>query len=182
MAKGSFITPFLLGSKSNCSTATQDDQAQANANRMSTSSRFPSLRRLETSHSDTSGSSSARPSSMGSKPTSRALNGLDVLGSSSGSSGSSALLTLKFTGPSYLDVVAKDHATKEPIYIIETVRDSTTIYRLERRTREAVKAACVQWPSSLIKGKTTGRTVQMGNGRWRDTEDFLKFGTLATYA
>ncbi|EKM54649.1 uncharacterized protein PHACADRAFT_258641 [Phanerochaete carnosa HHB-10118-sp] len=174
MVKGSFITPFLLGSKSSDST-TEDQPQSVNSSRMS-ASRFPSLRRLETSSSDMC--------NMASRPTSlpvKLKSDYDAPAKSSSSS-SNTLLHLKFSGPSFLDVVAKDRENKEPMYIIETVRDITTVYRLDHRTKEAIPASSVQWPQTIVKGKTSGRTVQIGNGRWRDTEDFLKFGTLANFA
>lgn len=185
MAKGSFISPFLLGSKnSNASSSPSDDLSPPSAapSRSSTSSRFPSLRRLETANSDSGASSATRPSSMQSKPAANASGPAETPGSSAGSSGPGSLLHIKFSGPSFLDVVAKDNVSKEPLYIIETVREVTTIYRLDHRTREAVRAASVQWPQTLVKGKTSGRTVQMGDGRWRDAEEFLKFGTLTNFA
>ena len=101
---------------------------------------------------------------------------------SAGNHPATSLLHLKFSGPSFLDVVAKDAHSKEPLYVIETVNDVTVVYRLDHRTKQAVRAAGIQWPLNLSKGKTSGRTVQMGSGRWRDAEDFLKFGTLANFA
>lgn len=173
MVKGSFLTPFLLGSKSN--DAKEDLPPSLNTvNRMSTSTRFPSLRRLDTSSSD----SSSRPTSLPNKLKTDADTPANPTEGSSGSS----LLHLKFSGPSFLDVVAKDRETKEPKYIIETVRETTTVYRLDRRFMEAIRIGAVQWPQSIVKGRTSGRTVQIGNGRWRDTEEFLKYGTLANFA
>ncbi|GJE92670.1 hypothetical protein PsYK624_088250 [Phanerochaete sordida] len=175
MVKGSFITPFLLGGKCNDS---KDDQSM-NPSRMSTSSRFPSLRRLETS-SDAAASSS-RPTSL--PNTLKADAGAPPEPPSTNSNpNSKTLLHLKFSGPSFLDVVAKDRETKEPMYILETVRNTTTVYRLDHRSKEAIRASCVQWPQSIVKGKTSGRTVQMGSSRWRDTEEFLKYGALANFA
>lgn len=188
MAKG-FMPPFLLGNKSSSTNAssTPDDQPPQSAapSRMSTSSRFPSLRRLETSKSDKSDESTGRPTSMQSKAAASASKDAEIpawLQTAQGSGTTGSLLHLKFSGPSFLDVVAKDNHTKEPLYIIETVHETTTIYRLDHRTKAAVRAAGVQWPLNITKGKTSGRTVQMGSGRWRDAEEFLKFGTLTNFA
>ena len=91
------------------------------------------------------------------------------------------IVTLKLTGPSFLDVVAKDSDSKQPVYIMETVRDSTFIYRLDGASNQAVKAATVQWPPTVTKGRSSGRSIQMHNGRWHDSEEFLKFGTLTNF-
>jgi len=92
------------------------------------------------------------------------------------------ILTLKLSGPSFLDTVIRDTVSKQPLYIIETVRDLTNIYRLDSRLREAGKAAAVQWPPNFTatgKGKgKSGKSVQMGSGSWRDAEDLLKQSAL----
>ncbi|KAF9815581.1 hypothetical protein IEO21_04502 [Rhodonia placenta] len=96
------------------------------------------------------------------------------------------ILTLKLSGPSFLDTVIRDTVSKQPLYIIETVRDLTSVYRLDSRLNEAGKAAAVQWPPSLTtsaKGKgKSGKSVQMGSGSWRDAEDLLKTGALGNIA
>ncbi|CAL1706440.1 unnamed protein product [Somion occarium] len=91
------------------------------------------------------------------------------------------LLSLKLTAPSFLDVVVRDRENKEPVYIIETVRDSTSIYRLNSETDEAIKVSTVQWPNTITRSKLkSGRTVQMANDRWREAEEFLKLGPLGS--
>ena len=96
------------------------------------------------------------------------------------------LLTVKLSGPSFLDTVIRDTVTKDPLYIIETSRDLTHVYRLDASRREAGKAASIQWPqtvSASSKGKgRSGKTVQMSNGSWRDTDEFLKAGPLGNLA
>ncbi|KAI8994004.1 hypothetical protein BD414DRAFT_270047 [Trametes punicea] len=89
------------------------------------------------------------------------------------------IIVLKLSGSSFLDTVIRDDKTKDPIYILETANDLTSVYRLDHQRDEPVKAAAVQWPLHpvRIKGKT-GRSVQFGNGSWRDTEDLLKAGPL----
>ncbi|OBZ70854.1 hypothetical protein A0H81_09226 [Grifola frondosa] len=94
-----------------------------------------------------------------------------------------SLLSLKLSGPSFLDTVIRDESTKEPLYIIETVREVTTVHRLDPVLSLANKTATVEWPLTpvRIKGKS-GRTVQLGNGSWRDVEDFFKVGPLGNTA
>lgn len=171
MAKGSSI----FGGKSSTHNDLHEPAQGVNLARMSTSSSLFSLRRLDSARDDRQPQfdrQSMRPPSI------------QTVASVAGSSptGNPPLLTLKFTGPSLLDVVAKDNITKDPVYIIETIRDTTTVYRLDHHLRQAIKTATVQWPQSLIKGKSSGRTVQIGSGRWRDTEEFLKYGALANFA
>ncbi|KAH9942355.1 uncharacterized protein BXZ73DRAFT_74628 [Epithele typhae] len=96
---------------------------------------------------------------------------------------SKALLTLKLSGSSFLDTVIRDDRTKDPLYILETSNDLTTIYRLDHPRDEPIKAATVQWPLHpvRVKGKS-GRTVQIGGGSWREAEEFLKSGPLGNTA
>ncbi|KAI0373930.1 hypothetical protein BV20DRAFT_977209 [Pilatotrama ljubarskyi] len=93
------------------------------------------------------------------------------------------LLVLKLSSSSFLDTIIRDDKTKDPIYINETTRDLTNIYRLDHPRDEPVKAATVQWPLHpvRIKGKS-GRQVQFGNGSWREAEDLLKSGPLGSTA
>jgi hypothetical protein len=180
MAKGgSRITPFLLNTKTKgtCSDDTRPPQSPTQARASSSSSVFPSLRKLETATTD-------RPrTAPGSSGLSRAVSASAKTSSATSSSSpyGTPIVTLKLTGPSFLDVVAKDGVTKQPLYIMETVRDSTFVYRLDGASNEAVKAATVQWPQHITKKTNAGRTVQMHNGRWHDTEEFLKFGTLTNF-
>ncbi|KAI0075773.1 hypothetical protein K474DRAFT_1708768 [Panus rudis PR-1116 ss-1] len=172
MPKGS-LPPFLSRSKSVAAVdllADHHSQHDAPA-RPSTSSVFPSLRRLDTSGPPAASvRSAARMSAAGAG-----------LGSTRSSSKPTPLLSLKLTGPSFLDVVIRDRANKEPVYICETVRDSTSIYRLNAETEEATKVATVHWPSTITRSKSkSGRTVQMANDRWRDAEEFLKLGPLGS--
>ncbi|KZT10816.1 uncharacterized protein LAESUDRAFT_755480 [Laetiporus sulphureus 93-53] len=96
------------------------------------------------------------------------------------------ILTLRLSGPSFLDTVIRDMCTKEPLYIIQTMADLTQIYRLDTKAGEAGKAATIQWPPNVSmtgKGKIrSGKSVQMGSGSWREVEDFLKVGTLGAFA
>lgn len=93
------------------------------------------------------------------------------------------LLVLKLSGSSYLDTIVRDDKTKDPVYILETVRELTNIYRLDHPRDEPVKAATVQWPLHpvRVKGKS-GRMIQFGNGSWREAEDLLKNGPLGSTA
>ena len=96
----------------------------------------------------------------------------------------SPLLTLTLSAPSFLDAVVKDEFSDGPLYIIETHRDRTGIYRCE--TDNITNVAKVQWPSrsKMISANAvalSGISVQMHGGRWRPAEEFLKFGSLFTY-
>ncbi|OSD06978.1 hypothetical protein PYCCODRAFT_1456561 [Trametes coccinea BRFM310] len=99
------------------------------------------------------------------------------------SSKTKALLALKLSGSSFLDTVIRDDKTKDPIYILETVRELTHVYRLDYHRDEPVKAATIQWPIHpvRVKGKT-GRSIQFGNGSWREAEELLKTGPLGSNA
>ena len=112
------------------------------------------------------------------------LAGIPTLSSSSSSSKKdTALVTLKFTGTSFLDVVVKDAETKEALYLFETVHDSTNIYRLDGESGQAIRTATVKFPPTVSKGRgKTGITVQAGEGRWREAEEFLKCGALGNFA
>ncbi|KZT71813.1 hypothetical protein DAEQUDRAFT_763642 [Daedalea quercina L-15889] len=96
------------------------------------------------------------------------------------------LLTVKLSGPSFLDTVIRDTVTKDSLYIIETSRDLTHVYRLDASRREAGKAASIQWPQTVSqssKGKgRSGKSIQISSGSWRDAEDFLKVGALGNLA
>ena len=96
----------------------------------------------------------------------------------------SPLLTLTLSAPSFLDVVVKDEFSDGPLYIVETHRDRTGIYRCE--TENITSVAKVQWPSrsKMISASAvalSGVSVQMHGGRWRPAEEFLKFGSLFAY-
>jgi len=96
----------------------------------------------------------------------------------------SPLLTLTLSAPSFLDAVVKDELSDGPLYIVETHRDRTGIYRCEAENITSV--AKVQWPSrsKMISASAvalSGVSVQMHGGRWRPAEEFLKFGSLFAY-
>ncbi|GBE80598.1 hypothetical protein SCP_0303130 [Sparassis crispa] len=92
-------------------------------------------------------------------------------------------LTLKLSSPSFLDTVIKDDGTKEPLYIVQTAGELTSVHRLDKVRRVATRAAAVQWPPNIIdvaktKGKgRSGKSIQLA-GSWRDAEDFLRLGPL----
>ncbi|PCH36071.1 hypothetical protein WOLCODRAFT_140209 [Wolfiporia cocos MD-104 SS10] len=146
----------------------------------------------------TSASSAVSPSSVATRPSSFSLPGpvqrlldfgsspeRDMASQSHSAAEQAPILTVKLSGPSFLDTVIRDTSSKEPIYIIETVRDLTTIYRLDSRIQEAGKAATIQWPPNVVAGKGKGRSgksVQMGGGSWRDADELLKVGALGNLA
>ncbi|KAH7888846.1 hypothetical protein F5I97DRAFT_1925404 [Phlebopus sp. FC_14] len=94
----------------------------------------------------------------------------------------SSLLTLKLSSPSFLDAVAMDLASDRPLYSVETVNSSTTIWRSDPWDGSA-KIADIRWPRELpLKGKgrdnTHGALVQMNGSRWKETSSFLKDGSI----
>ncbi|KAH9858443.1 hypothetical protein C2E23DRAFT_2599 [Lenzites betulinus] len=93
------------------------------------------------------------------------------------------ILILKLSGASFLDTVIRDDKNKDPLYIFETVRELTNIYRLDHPRDEPVKAATVQWPLHPVRVKNkSGRSIQFGNGSWREAEELLKNGPLGSTA
>ncbi|KAG1790522.1 uncharacterized protein HD556DRAFT_1390806 [Suillus plorans] len=91
------------------------------------------------------------------------------------------LLVLKLSSPSFLDSVATDLVAETPLYSVETVGSSTTIWRSDPWDA-SVKIADICWPKDLpLKGKgrdTHGAIIQMSEPRWRDTDSYLKYGNL----
>ncbi|PIL35959.1 hypothetical protein GSI_01619 [Ganoderma sinense ZZ0214-1] len=93
------------------------------------------------------------------------------------------LLVLKLSGSSFLDTVIRDDKTKDPLYILETSAENTSIYRLDHIRDEPIKAATVQWPVHPVRVKNkSGRSIQFGIGSWREAEDVLKNGPLGNTA
>ncbi|KAI0744086.1 hypothetical protein C8Q80DRAFT_1272673 [Daedaleopsis nitida] len=93
------------------------------------------------------------------------------------------LLVLKLSGSSFLDSVIRDDKSKDPIYITETSNEVTSLYRLDHPRDEPTKAATFQWPIHPVRTKgRSGRSVQFGNGSWREAEDVLKSGPLGNTA
>jgi hypothetical protein len=94
------------------------------------------------------------------------------------------LLVLNLSSPSFLDAVATDLVAETPLYSVETVGSSTTIWRSDPWDA-SVKIADICWPKHLpLKGKgrdTHGAIIQMGDPRWKDTDSYLKYGSLGTY-
>ena len=94
----------------------------------------------------------------------------------------SPLLELKLSSTSFLDAVATDTDSDEPLYSVETVGSSTTVWRSDPWDRSA-KIADIRWPKDLpLKGKgrdpTQVATIQMGELRWRETTSLLKYSGL----
>ncbi|KAK7692364.1 hypothetical protein QCA50_003989 [Cerrena zonata] len=166
------VKAFLSRSKStvNHDSASDAPTARSQPRPSSSSTVFPSLLKLDTSSSSSkTPSSSSRPSSV---PQSAVTSRGDR---------PAPLVSLKLTAPSFLDVVVRDRESKQPVYIIETVRDSTSIYRLNPEADEAIKVSTVQWPNSITRSKfKSGRSVLMANDRWREAEELLKLGPLGS--
>lgn len=94
------------------------------------------------------------------------------------------LLLLNLSSPSFLDAIATDASTEKPLYSVETVGSSTTIWRPDPWDGPA-KIADIRWPKDLpLKGKhkasTHGARVQMNGSTWKDTTSFLKYGSLGS--
>ncbi|KAG2135504.1 hypothetical protein DEU56DRAFT_394576 [Suillus clintonianus] len=91
------------------------------------------------------------------------------------------LLVLKLSSPSFLDSVATDLVAETPLYSVETVGSSTTVWRSDP-WGASVKIADICWPKELpLKGKgrdTHGALIQMGDPRWKDTDSYLKYASL----
>jgi hypothetical protein len=92
------------------------------------------------------------------------------------------LVTLTLSAPSFLDSVVKDDFSSTPLYIIETHQDRTGIYRCDSDVHSVAR---LQWPTATKMASAnavalSGITVQMHGGRWRPTEEFMKFGSLFT--
>ena len=94
------------------------------------------------------------------------------------------LLVLKLSSPSFLDSVATDVVAETPLYSVETVGSSTTIWRSDPWDAPA-KIADICWPKDIpLKGKgrdTHGAVLQMGDTRWKDTNAYLKWCSLGRY-
>ncbi|KAI9067279.1 hypothetical protein FKP32DRAFT_1683913 [Trametes sanguinea] len=149
------------------------------------SSFFPALAKagLVISSSSSSSSAAAASSPLSAHPSSSSAREMRSSRPREQSSKPKALLALKLSGSSFLDTVIRDDKTKDPIYILETVRELTHVYRLDYHRDEPVKAATIQWPIHpvRVKGKT-GRSIQFGNGSWREAEELLKTGPLGSNA
>ncbi|KIJ67744.1 hypothetical protein HYDPIDRAFT_25217 [Hydnomerulius pinastri MD-312] len=94
------------------------------------------------------------------------------------------LLDLKLSSQSFLDAVATDLASEKPLYSVETVGSSTTIWRSDPWDGSA-KIADIRWPKELpLKGKgrdnTHGALLQMNGSRWKESTNFLKYGSLGS--
>lgn len=95
------------------------------------------------------------------------------------------LLLLSLSSPSFLNAVATDANSDKPLYSVETVASSTTIWRSDPWDGSA-KIADIRWPRELpLKGKckdnTHGARIQMsGNSTWKDTASFLKYCSLVS--
>lgn len=93
------------------------------------------------------------------------------------------LLVLKLSSPSFLDSVATDVVAETPLYSVETVGSSTTVWRSDP-WGASVKIADISWPKDIpLKGKgrdTHAALIQMGGPRWKDTDSYLKYGSLGS--
>lgn len=94
------------------------------------------------------------------------------------------LLLLSLSSPSFLNAVATDAGSDKPLYSVETVASSTSIWRSDPWDGSA-KVADIRWPKDLpLKGKckdnTHGARIQMNGFAWKDTASFLKYCSLGS--
>ncbi|KAI6121574.1 hypothetical protein F5141DRAFT_1091193 [Pisolithus sp. B1] len=94
------------------------------------------------------------------------------------------LLLLSLSSPSFLNAVATDAGSDKPLYSVETVASSSSIWRSDPWDRSA-KVADIRWPKDLpLKGKckdnTHGARIQMNGSPWKDTTSFLKYCSLGS--
>jgi hypothetical protein len=113
------------------------------------------------------------------------LHRLEIADDMAGNQEKPPLLDLKLSSTSFLDAVATD-TEDNPLYAVETVGSSTTVWRSDPWDRSA-KIADICWPKDLpLKGKsrdhTRVATIQMDGLRWRDTTALLKYSGLGRWA
>ncbi|KAG8213676.1 hypothetical protein J3R82DRAFT_10373 [Butyriboletus roseoflavus] len=118
-------------------------------------------------------SSSSKPSNIFPR-----LHRLEIADDTTTNQTRTPLLDLKLSSSSFLDAVATDIDSDKPLYAVETVGSSTTIWRSDPWDCSA-KIADIRWPKDLpLKGKgrdhTQGATVQMDGPHWRETTSLLK--------
>lgn len=95
------------------------------------------------------------------------------------------LLDLRLSSTSFLDAVATDTDSEKPLYAVETVGSSTTVWRSDPWDGSA-KIADICWPKELpLKGKgrdnAQAATIQMDGLRWRETTSLLKYSGLGRW-
>lgn len=121
--------------------------------------------------------SSSRPSNIFPR-----LHRLEIGDDMAGNQKKPPLLELKLSSSSFLDAVVMDTDSDKPLYAVETVGSSTTIWRSDPWDGSA-KIADIRWPKDLpLKGKgrdhTQGAMIQMDDLRWRETTSLLKCSGL----
>jgi hypothetical protein len=99
-------------------------------------------------------------------------------------------LTLQYSASNWLDAVLVDARSRRPLYVVETRERDTYILWVTPEERLQC-AAQIHWPKKTRlteagvlnggPGSTYGIRVQMSGRRWRDSEEFLKFGSSFTY-
>jgi hypothetical protein len=89
-------------------------------------------------------------------------------------------LTLDLSARTLLSAAVVDAFSGRTLYILETRERDTYLLFLPPDGRLQSNAQ-VHWPK-LHVADTPRVRVQMKNGRWRDSQDFLKFGSVFTCA
>jgi hypothetical protein len=88
-------------------------------------------------------------------------------------------LTLQLTSNSFLDTAVLDAFSQRALYIIETKGRDTYLLTVTP-DRKLQASAQVHWPQKKAMDGPSRIRVQMGSSRWRESEDFLKFGAVFT--
>jgi hypothetical protein len=88
-------------------------------------------------------------------------------------------LTLQLTNQSFLDTAIQDAFSERTLYIVETRGRDTYVLHISSEGR-LQPASQIHWPKKMSLDGPSRIRVQMGSGRWREAEDFLKFGSVFT--
>jgi Tfp pilus assembly protein PilZ len=91
-------------------------------------------------------------------------------------------LTLQLSGTTFLDTAVLDAFTGRTLYIAETRgRDTYLLLITQDGQAKLQTASQVHWPKTKAKEGPSRIRVQMGSGRWWESEQFLKYGSVFTY-
>lgn len=169
----SFVPPPVQRlSRSFSGFAVPSDRASTLPSRTTTSP-LPGPNRAPAADSLYSQSSSSRPSNIFPR-----LHRLEIADDTTSNQKKTPLLDLRLSSASFLNAVATDTESEKPLYAVETVGSSTTVWRSDPWDCSA-KIADIRWPKDLpLKGKgrdhSQGAKVQMDGPHWRETTTLLK--------
>lgn len=92
-------------------------------------------------------------------------------------------LTLQLSGTTFLDTAVLDAFTGRTLYIAETRgRDTYLLLITQDGQAKLQTASQVHWPKTKAAEGPSRIRIQMGSGRWWESEQFLKYGSVFTYA